>query len=170
MATRRRDAAVCAVFDAAVVANLNAASRNARPYCLSVRRRAGKVRRCHGDLHLRNICVLHGKPVLFDCIEFSDEFASIDVLYDLAFLLMDVAHDGHAASANLVLNRYLDLTGEDDGLAAMPLFLSLRAAIRAHVGAAALPSKRPEQREVFIAEARLYLDLARGLLQPERLV
>lgn len=104
---------------------------------LDRRRRKGKVRRCHGDLHLRNICVLGGKPVLFDCLEFSEEFASIDVLYDLAFLLMDLEHRGHAASANLVLNRYLDLTGEDDGLAAMPLFLSLRAAIRAHVTASA---------------------------------
>ncbi len=122
---------------------------------LDRRRAAGKVRRCHGDLHLRNICVLHGKPVLFDCIEFSDEFASIDVLYDLAFLLMDVAHDGHAASANLVLNRYLDLTGEDDGLAAMPLFLSLRAAIRAHVTATA--GAPP-------AVSRAYLDSARAAL------
>jgi uncharacterized protein len=104
---------------------------------LDRRRAAGKVRRCHGDLHLRNICVLDGKPVLFDCLEFSEVFASIDVLYDLAFLLMDLEHQGQGASANLVFNRYLDLTGEDDGLAAMPLFLSLRAAIRAHVTALA---------------------------------
>ena len=122
---------------------------------LDCRRSAGKVRRCHGDLHLRNICVLQGKPVLFDCIEFSDEFASIDVLYDLAFLLMDLGHQGHAASANLVFNRYLDLTHEDDGLAAMPLFLSLRAAIRAHVTATAGASS---------AESRAYLDRARAAL------
>jgi uncharacterized protein len=102
---------------------------------LDRRRRQGKIRRGHGDLHLRNICVLDGKPLLFDCLEFSEEFASIDVLYDLAFLLMDLEHLGHRAAANLVFNRYLDLTGEDDGLAAMPLFLSLRAAIRAHVTA-----------------------------------
>jgi predicted kinase len=122
---------------------------------LDRRRAGGKVRRCHGDLHLRNICVLDGEPVLFDCIEFSDEFASVDVLYDLAFLLMDLEHQGHAASANLVLNRYLDLTHEDDGLAAMPLFLSLRAAIRAHVTATA--GAPP-------AESRAYLDRARAAL------
>src|SRR6266849_5444224 len=88
-----------------------------------------------GDLHLRDICLVDGRPVLFDCVEFSEELASIDVLYDLAFLLMDLGHRGHRGLANLILNRYLDLTGEDDGLAAMPLFLSLRAVIRAHVTA-----------------------------------
>src|SRR5206468_2052362 len=54
---------------------------------LDERRTAGKVRRVHGDLHLRNICLIDGSPVLFDCIEFADDIASIDVLYDLAFLL-----------------------------------------------------------------------------------
>ena len=103
---------------------------------LDRRRAAGKVRRCHGDLHLRNVCLFDGRPTLFDCLEFSDELASVDVLYDLAFLLMDLEHRGLAVFSNLVLNRYLDLTGEDDGLAAMPLFLSSRAAIRAHVAAA----------------------------------
>ena len=99
------------------------------------RKAAGKVRRCHGDLHLRNICLIDGRPVLFDCVEFSEELASIDVLYDLAFLLMDLDHRLHRGLANLVLNRYLDLTGEDDGIALMPLFLALRAVIRAHVTA-----------------------------------
>ena len=57
---------------------------------------AGKVRRCHGDLHLRNICLVDGQPTLFDCLEFSDALASIDILYDLAFLLMDLEHRGLA--------------------------------------------------------------------------
>ena len=61
---------------------------------LNRRRAAGKVRRCHGDLHLRNVCLFQGKPTLFDCLEFSDELASVDVLYDLAFLLRDLEHRG----------------------------------------------------------------------------
>jgi len=117
---------------------------------------AGKVRHCHGDLHLRNICVIDAKPVLFDCIEFSHDFATIDVLYDLAFLLMDFEHQGDAVSANRVLNRYLDLTGEADGLAAMPLFLALRAGIRAHVTATAGGNAD---------EARRYLDEACAALR-----
>ena len=134
---------------------------------LDRRRAEGRVRRCHGDLHLRNICLLDGKPTLFDCLEFSDALASIDVLYDLAFLLMDLEHRGLADFSNLVLNRYLDLTDEDDGLPAMPLFLSLRAAIRAHVTATAIDrAAHAERKPEMAAEARRYLDLAVRLLRP----
>jgi hypothetical protein len=111
---------------------------NATTGLIETRRAAGKVRRCHGDLHLRNICLFDGQPTLFDCLEFSDALATIDILYDLAFLLMDLEHRGLRGFANRVLNRYLDRSGEDDGLKALPLFVSLRAGIRAHVIATAL--------------------------------
>jgi hypothetical protein len=110
---------------------------------------------------------------LFDCLEFSDALASIDVLYDLAFLLMDLEHRQLTHFANRTLNRYLDRTGEEDGLAAMPLFLSLRAGIRAHVAAttAQRTGDLPGAAEIA-SEARRYLDLAHRLLeqQPRRLV
>jgi aminoglycoside phosphotransferase family enzyme len=134
---------------------------------LDRRRAEGKVRRCHGDLHLRNICLLDGKPTLFDCLEFSEALGCIDVLYDLAFLLMDLEHRGLTDFANLVLNRYLDVTDEDDGLPVMPAFLSLRAAIRAHVTATAMDrAAHPESKPKMAAEARRYLDLAARLLRP----
>jgi aminoglycoside phosphotransferase family enzyme/predicted kinase len=127
-------------FDAGVVARLNDESRRwakSLASLLDERRERGLVRHCHGDLHLRNLVLLEGKPTLFDAIEFSDDLAHIDVLYDLAFLVMDLDHRGLHGFGNTVLNRYLDITGDDAGLAAMPLFLSMRAAIRAHVSAAA---------------------------------
>ena len=134
---------------------------------LDERRAAGKVRRVHGDLHLRNICLVDGRPLLFDCIEFSDDIATIDALYDLAFLLMDLDHRSFPALANLVLNRYLDLTEEDDGLAALPLFVSLRAVIRAHVTATMAEhgwiSGDPA---AAFDEARRYLDEAEAALMP----
>ena len=134
---------------------------------LDRRRAAGKVRRCHGDLHLRNICIIEGKPTLFDPIEFSDEIATIDVLYDLAFLLMDLHHRGHDELGNRVLNRYLDRTEDQDGLAALPLFLSLRAGIRAHVtAAAAMRQSSPEETADLADESRAYLALAIELLSP----
>ena len=134
---------------------------------LDRRRDAGEVRRVHGDLHLRNVCLVDEKPVLFDCIEFSDDLASIDVLYDLAFLLMDLDHRGLCDFANLVLNRYLDLTGEDDGLAAMPLFLALRAAIRAHVTATmAEHGWGGADPAAEIAQACRYLAAAEATLAP----
>ncbi|TMJ60721.1 MAG: hypothetical protein E6G81_05765 [Alphaproteobacteria bacterium] len=134
---------------------------------LDERRAQGKVRRCHGDLHLRNICLFDGKPLLFDCVEFSEPIASIDVLYDLAFLLMDLAHHGQRDFANLLVNRYLDLTGEDDGLAALPLFMALRAIIRAHVTATtAERGWAAGDGLAAFAEARRYVDEAAAMLRP----
>jgi aminoglycoside phosphotransferase family enzyme/predicted kinase len=136
---------------------------------LDRRSRAGAVRRCHGDLHLRNICLLDGMPTLFDCLEFSDALATVDVLYDLAFLVMDLVHRGFAGFANRVLNRYLDRSGEDAGLALMPLFVSLRAGIRAHVTATALAlAADAEAAARMAAEARDYLGLAQRALDPAR--
>ncbi len=131
---------------------------------LDRRRAAGKVRQCHGDLHLRNICLFDGKPTLFDCLEFDKALARIDVLYDLAFLLMDLEHRGLRHFAARVFNRYLDRSGEDDGLAALPLFLSLRAAIRAHVTATALEHAAGAK---MACDAHRYFDLAERFLQPQ---
>lgn len=100
---------------------------------LEARRLDGHVRRCHGDLHLNNICLLNGAPVLFDAIEFSDDFACIDLLYDLAFLVMDLERHERKTEANTLLNRYLARMADYSGLAILPLFLACRAAIRAHV-------------------------------------
>src|SRR5437868_1580367 len=66
-----------------------------------------QVRRCHGDLHLRNIVLIEDRPVLFDAIEFDEAIATCDVLYDLAFLLMDLWTRGLKSHANLLFNRYL---------------------------------------------------------------
>jgi aminoglycoside phosphotransferase family enzyme/predicted kinase len=134
---------------------------------LDERRAGGRVRRCHGDIHLGNICLLDGRPTLFDCIEFSDLIACIDVLYDLAFLLMDLRHRGLHRHCGLVFNRYLDLTGDDDGIPALALFLSLRASVRAHVTATAAARRDGAERERQLAEARSYFDLATDLLRPQ---
>jgi uncharacterized protein len=145
--------------EALTAAARNAASRHAA--LLERRRASAKVRRCHGDLHLNNICLIGGEPTLFDCIEFNPSLASIDVLYDLAFLLMDLRFRGHATEAAIVFNRYLDVTDERDGLAAMPLLLALRAWVRSHVTATAARSGAGD-----IEVARRYFDLALDLLKP----
>jgi aminoglycoside phosphotransferase family enzyme/predicted kinase len=140
---------------------------------LDQRARRGAVRRCHGDLHLANICLFEGKPMLFDCLEFDEELATTDVLYDLAFLLMDLWVKGWRNEASLVFNRYLDRREETDGIAAMGLFLSMRAAIRAHVGATAAAGIEEEARRARkLAAARSYLEAALAFLEtrPPRLV
>lgn len=105
---------------------------------LNERAEQGLVRRCHGDMHSGNIVVEEGTPKLFDAIEFSEDIATIDVLYDLAFLLMDLWQHDERSAANIVLNHYLNLRrrAEDlSGLALLPLFLSTRAGVRALVTA-----------------------------------
>ena len=105
---------------------------------LNRRSDGGLVRRCHGDMHCANIVVLDGRPVLFDAIEFSERIATIDVLYDLAFLIMDLLRHDQSRAANIVLNRYLHWRrAEEDlsGLEALPLFLATRAGVRALVTA-----------------------------------
>jgi aminoglycoside phosphotransferase family enzyme/predicted kinase len=128
---------------------------------------AGAVRRCHGDLHLRNIVLIDGAPVPFDAIEFSDRIANIDVLYDLAFALMDLLRRGLGPLANRLLNEWLwhiEDTPEahhDEALALLPLFLARRASIRAYVdqAAAAVQDKIDEN-------ARAYQRAALDFLKP----
>jgi predicted kinase len=131
----------------------------------------GLVRRGHGDLHLGNIAVLDGEPTAFDAIEFDPVVASGDVLYDLAFLLMDLVERDQSKAANIVLNGYLAATRrvEDfDGIAALPLFMSLRAAIRAKVTAARLDRCEETERPSIANKAQRYFDLALELLRPVR--
>jgi aminoglycoside phosphotransferase family enzyme/predicted kinase len=131
---------------------------------LERRNALGHIRRCHGDLHLANIVLIDGKPVLFDAIEFDELIASTDVLYDLAFPLMDLLRYRQQAAANGLLNRYLDITSVDhlDALALLPLFLSMRSAIRAHV----LLMRKTADKAANLESARAYFELARTLIHP----
>lgn len=136
---------------------------------LRARGRRGLVRRIHGDLHLGNIALIDGRPVLFDAIEFSDIIASGDVLYDLAFLLMDLLERGLAEAANVIFNRYLNeahATEDLDGLAALPFFLTIRAAIRAMVTAARMDRAPIAERPGLAKSARSYFAFARRAIAP----
>jgi len=137
---------------------------------LDERERHGSVRRCHGDLHLRNICLFEGRPQLFDCIEFDDGLATVDILYDLAFLLMDLWHRELPGLANRVMNRYLDITRDDGGFVLLPFFMAVRAAVRAHV--TATQAEGAGDAELLVSEARASFELAKRLLEtsPPRLV
>ncbi len=163
-------AAVPALFAPDAVAAMTAATRAALTRVtplLETRAQQGMVRRCHGDLHLGNLVLIDGAPVLFDAIEFDEKLSTIDVFYDLAFLLMDLIARGLNSQANVVLNRYLIETRriEDlDALAALPLFLSVRAAIRAKVTAAR--RQHADDPEEAAWSARDYFTLACRLITP----
>jgi uncharacterized protein len=133
------------------------------------RGRRGLIRRIHGDLHLGNIALIDGAPVMFDAIEFSPLIGSGDVLYDLALLLMDLIERGLLQPANVVFNRYLAQTrrAEDfDALAALPFYLSMRAAIRAKVTAERREQAAPAAQAAIGESARRYFNLARRAIEP----
>lgn len=160
------------LFPAEAVSELDQRSRNAlariRPLLVS-RGQRGLTRRGHGDLHLGNIVLLDGEPVPFDAIEFDPVMASGDILYDLSFLLMDLIAHTLTPAANVVLNGYFAATHqiEDyDGLAALPLFMSIRAAVRAKVTAARLSQNTGDKRNEIIQAAQRYFELARILIAP----
>ncbi|MBS7788501.1 AAA family ATPase [Roseococcus sp. SDR] len=156
--TGNREAALSAGLPEAAVrawaeAALTAEARLA-PW-LAGRAAAGLLRRCHGDLHLGNICLIEGRPIPFDALEFDEALATIDVGYDLAFLLMDLDQRDSRAAANRLLNRYIARTGDVALLRGLPLWLSLRALIRAHVAA-----RSGQDGAALLAAARTYLDPA----------
>jgi uncharacterized protein len=136
---------------------------------LERRRQTSRVRECHGDLHLRNVVLLDGRPTLFDGVEFNDEISCIDVLYDLAFLLMDLWRRRLTLHANVVFNRYVAESAELEGLCLLPLFLSCRAAVRAKtsVSAARVQTDHARRRELY-ESASDYLRMAEELLRPAR--
>ncbi len=143
------------------------AFESAQPLLLR-REAAGEVRRCHGDLHLRNIVMIGRDPTLFDALEFDESLSTCDILYDLAFLLMDLWTRGLHREANAVMNHYLskldEAASELESFAALPLFLSLRAAIRAKV-----TNLEPSQTAETITAARRMFEAACAFFQPTKL-
>lgn len=125
---------------------------------LEARRRHGFVRHGHGDLHLGNACLFRGKVTLFDAVEFSDRIACVDILYDAAFMVMDLVAHGRRDFATLFLSRYLEATRDYGGLGAMPFFIAIRALVRAMANALSRTASGE-------AHARRYFALAEQALE-----
>lgn len=113
----------------------------------AARHKQGFVRECHGDLHLDNIAIINDRITFFDCIEFSPQLRWIDVISELAFLLMDLEYYGHANYANYLLNCYLEITGDYSGLKVLTFYKVYRAMVRIKVNAL-----RMEQEDISVAE------------------
>ncbi|MDR3536371.1 MAG: phosphotransferase [Acetobacteraceae bacterium] len=167
----RELALVAASLDGAAVGTLSSTARTVLGQVaplLDQRREQGKVRRCHGDLRLANVCLYAGQPAPFDCIEFSDEIGCIDVLFDLAFLLMDLHLRGRTDLGNAVFNAYLDCAPETEGLRALPLFLAVRAATRSYALAGnARRRSDPAEAARVLALARRHIDAGSDFLAPQ---
>jgi len=146
-------------FAKSAIDDLTSKSREALALIAALLKRRGEnglVRHCHADMHLGNIVLIKGNPTPFDGIEFSDAFAEIDVGYDAAFLFMDLWRRGLRVEASRALSAWVDEMAREnadfafEGLCALPLFLSLRAAVRAHCAA---DSNDFALAEFFLAQA-----------------
>jgi uncharacterized protein len=133
----------------------------------TMRRAAGMVRECHGDLHLGNIAWVKGRALVFDALEFNPALRFIDVASELAFLSMDLRHRGRADLAWRLVNRYLEESGDFPGLAAFTYYQVYRATVRAKV-TAILASEKPDQAAEHLATAESYLQLADELTHERR--
>jgi len=133
---------------------------------LRARQQRGRIRDGHGDLHLRNIALIDGRPTPFDCIEFSDELRRIDVLNDIAFLVMDCDAEQRPDLGFRFLSRYLEHSGDYAGLATLPLYLCYRAGVRGKV-ACILADEQPEAAQDW-QTARTYFALAGRYLRATR--
>ncbi|MGB5960873.1 MAG: AAA family ATPase, partial [Coleofasciculaceae cyanobacterium] len=121
-----------------------------------------KIRECHGDLHLRNICLWNNKIQLFDRIEFNEPFRFVDVMYDIAFAVMDLEARDSKELGNAFLNTYIEQTGDWLGLQVLPLYLSRQAYVRAKVTSFLLDDAGvPEEaKKAAMATAKDYYKLA----------
>jgi len=129
------------------------------------RKRQGWVRECHGDLHLGNLVLYRQKPTLFDCLEFNPQLRWIDVISDIAFLVMDLFDRGAATLASRLLNSWLERTGDYEGLKVLKYYLAYRALVRAKVAAL-----RFQQLDNLSIEATHQLELLKSYVDLGRIL
>lgn len=121
----------------------------------------GFVRECHGDLHLSNLVRLPGGITAFDCIEFGAEFRNIDVMSDIAFLVMDLVSRQRTDLAYRFLNRYLELTGDYDSMEIFTLYFVYRCLVRAKVAAIRSQERKHDNHaKDDLSKVRKYCDMA----------
>jgi len=140
---------------------------------MSSRKEQGYVKECHGDLHLRNITLFQNRVTLFDCIEFNDSFRWVDVISDVAFLVMDLEERGLHHFANRFINHYLEETGDYAGLRLLPFYKAYRAVVRAKISLFEMDDfkDQPEQLARLWDKYQSYIDLAeKGSALPNRFV
>lgn len=140
--------------------------RHARLSATFTARRADMVRECHGDLHLGNIVLIKGQPVIFDCIEFSPGLRWIDVISEIAFMVMDLEERGRRDYGHRFLNRYLEQTGDYAALPLLPYYQVYRALVRAKVAALRAGQEAEKNAKHELAMCNKYLAYAERIIQP----
>ncbi|MBW4519166.1 MAG: AAA family ATPase [Scytolyngbya sp. HA4215-MV1] len=128
------------------------------------------IRECHGDVHLRNIALWQDKLWLFDCIEFNEPFRFVDVMFDVAYIIMDLDVRKRSDLSTLFLNAYIEQTGDWEGLQVLPIYLSRQSYVRAKVTSFLLgdPSLSDAARQQIHDTAASYYTLAWQYTRPKQ--
>jgi len=137
---------------------------------LKQRKNNGFIRECHGDMHLGNMALINNKVTIFDGIEFNDEFRWIDVMSEVAFLVMDLIDRGASNFAYRFLNRYLEQTGDYEGLRVLRFYLVYRAMVRAKIASFTLltPDLPADQVEKTMQQYQSYTNLAESFTEDKK--
>ncbi|HEY9620101.1 MAG TPA: AAA family ATPase [Crinalium sp.] len=128
------------------------------------------IRECHGDIHLRNICYWNDHLLLFDCIEFNEPFRFVDVMFDIAYIVMDLEARQRPDLSTLFLNTYVEQIGDWEGLQVLPLYVNRQSYVRAKVTSFLLdiPSVPDDEKKAAAETAALYYRLAWQYAQPRQ--
>jgi uncharacterized protein len=128
------------------------------------------IRECHGDLHLRNICLWKDHLYLFDCIEFNEPFRFVDVMFDIAYIVMDLEARNRPDLSTIFLNTYVEQTGDWEGLQVLPIYVSRQTYVRAKVTSFLLddPSVSTADKQAASDTAAMYYKLAWQYTQPRQ--
>jgi len=134
------------------------------------RKQQGYIRECHGDLHLSNLLCLNHQPIAFDCLEFNSSLRWIDVISDIAFLIMDLQYRQQMPMANRLLNTWLEDIGDYTGLCVLPFYLCYRAMVRAKVNVLRLGQRdiSGQKKRAVMADYQSYQQLARSYTEKSR--
>ncbi len=126
-----------------------------------------RIRACHGDLHLGNICEWEDQIYLFDCIEFNEPFRFVDTMYDVAYIVMDLELAGRSDLSKIFLNQYVEETGDYEGLEILPLYVSRQSYVRGKVTSFMLgdPSVSEADQKAASERAAKYYKLAWSYVQ-----
>ncbi|MDO8932395.1 MAG: AAA family ATPase, partial [Rhodocyclaceae bacterium] len=131
-----------------------------RRAAFAARKQAGRVRECHGDLHLGNLALIDGRVVPFDCIEFNEDFRWNDVVSEIAFVWIDLLDHRQPGLAAWLLNAWLELSGDFEALAVLRFYAVYRAVVRAKVATLRARQEGARQGLAELDSARAYLQLA----------
>jgi aminoglycoside phosphotransferase family enzyme/predicted kinase len=135
---------------------------------MKLRKQQGFVRECHGDLHLSNITLIEGNAVMFDCIEFNPMLRWIDVISEIAFLMIDLCYFGHEPDAFRTINHYLEYTGDYSGLALLPFYLVYRALVMAKISLLRIQQCQQDERQLAQKKFSAFIALATRFMQPKK--